>query len=285
MAVEAARCGIWEWDLEADQMYMSDVTGAILGWGGGGVVFGDEVMQRVAEEHRDRVRQALTTASEYGGFDVSFRALSVEDGRSTWVDARGQAFGKTARGFTRIIGVALDVTEERSAQARAQAAETRLRDAIESTSEAFVLWDREGRLIMWNRNYRDYFSLSGQVLEPGAHYKNVSHLAKSAIRQEIPPRTAARVFVKPSSMMVAGCRFPSAGRLRAVFVMTAADITTIKMQEEARRINEEQLQRAVASLEQSQIQLSELARKYEGEKVKAEAANRAKSEFLANMSA
>ncbi len=29
------------------------------------------------------------------------------------------------------------------AQARAQAAENRLRDAIESVSEAFVLWDRQ----------------------------------------------------------------------------------------------------------------------------------------------
>ena len=34
LAVEAA-CGIWEWDLTTDQMFMSDVTGAISGWGGG----------------------------------------------------------------------------------------------------------------------------------------------------------------------------------------------------------------------------------------------------------
>jgi len=67
-------------------------------------------------------------------------------------------------------------------------------------------------------------------------------------------------------------------------VMTAADITAIKTQEEARRKNEEALQRAVDGLEQSQEQLSELARKYEAEKVRAEAANKAKSEFLANMS-
>ncbi|HPA40252.1 MAG TPA: ATP-binding protein, partial [Phenylobacterium sp.] len=55
-------------------------------------------------------------------------------------------------------------------------------------------------------------------------------------------------------------------------------------QEEARRLNEEQLQKAVDSLERSQEQLSELARKYEAEKVRAESANTAKSEFLANMS-
>ena len=67
-------------------------------------------------------------------------------------------------------------------------------------------------------------------------------------------------------------------------VVTAADITALKAQEEARRVNEEELRRAVVNLERSQEQLSELARKYENEKVRAEGANQAKSEFLANMS-
>jgi two-component system cell cycle sensor histidine kinase PleC len=66
--------------------------------------------------------------------------------------------------------------------------------------------------------------------------------------------------------------------------MTAADITAVKHQEEARRKNEEALQAAVHGLEQSQEQLAELARKYEAEKIRAEGANKAKSEFLANMS-
>jgi two-component system cell cycle sensor histidine kinase PleC len=67
-------------------------------------------------------------------------------------------------------------------------------------------------------------------------------------------------------------------------VMTAADITAIKRQDEARRLNEVQLQDAVDNLERSQAQLAELARKYEAEKIRAEGANKAKSEFLANMS-
>jgi two-component system cell cycle sensor histidine kinase PleC len=67
-------------------------------------------------------------------------------------------------------------------------------------------------------------------------------------------------------------------------VMTAADITAIKLQDEARRLNEEQLSEAVASLQSSEAQLAELARKYEAEKIRAEGANKAKSEFLANMS-
>jgi two-component system cell cycle sensor histidine kinase PleC len=167
LAVEAARCGIWEWDLVADRMFMSDVTGAIFGWGGGGHVDGAQVLERVAAEHRDRVRQALAAATAYGAFDVSFRVPSAEGGRPIWIDARGQGFDpRPEGGYARIIGVALDVTEERIAQARAQAAEVRLRDAIESVSEGFVLWDRNGRLLLSNQNYRDMFALDARSRQP-----------------------------------------------------------------------------------------------------------------------
>jgi two-component system cell cycle sensor histidine kinase PleC len=285
LAVEAARCGIWEWDLATDQMYMSDVTGAIFGWGGGGVVPGQQVLERVSPDHRDRVRQALATAAAYGGFDVSFRVPSAAGGRPIWIDARGQAFGDgPSQGYTRIIGVALDVTEERMAQARAQAAEIRLRDAIESVSEAFVLWDRAGRLLMCNRNYRSVFSLEPRLLKPGASRDQVNRFAQLAIKHETPSPDGRKGVREAELNDGRWIQISERRTAEGGLVMTAADITAIKTQEEARRLNEEQLQKAVASLERSQEQLSELARKYESEKVRAEGANRAKSEFLANMS-
>jgi two-component system cell cycle sensor histidine kinase PleC len=64
------------------------------------------------------------------------------------------------------VGVALDVSDERTAQARVQAAEGRLRDAIENVSDAFVLWDSRGRLLMSNRTFRDFFALDAELLKP-----------------------------------------------------------------------------------------------------------------------
>ncbi|MET3664730.1 ATP-binding protein [Caulobacter sp. 1776] len=286
LAVEAARCGIWEWDLNGDQVFLSDVTGAMFGWGGGGVVAGQDLLERISIDHRERVRQALANAAMYGAFDVSFRVPAAEQGgRSLWIDARGQGFGKPGTdGYVRIIGVALDVTEERIAQARAQAAENRLRDAIESVSEAFVLWDRQGRLLMCNRNYRSVFSLEPKLLKPGAARAEVNRFAALAIKQEIPAPDGAKGVREAELMDGRWIQISERRTAEGGLVMTAADITAIKTQEEARRLNEEQLQNAIAGLERSQEQLAELARKYETEKVKAESANKAKSEFLANMS-
>ncbi|MDE2488627.1 MAG: PAS domain-containing protein [Alphaproteobacteria bacterium] len=284
MAVEAARCGIWEWDLATDRIFMSDVTAALFGWRGG-TVDGQQVLDRVSPGHRDGLRDALATAAIYGGFDVSFRVPSLAGGRPVWIDARGQGFGDSPDGgYARIIGVALDVTEERLAQARAQSAESRLRDAIESVPESFVLWDRQGRLLMWNRNFRDFFQMDPQVLKAGAAREHVEAAAHRAIRQERPAagkQDGVREVELTGGRWVQISERPTA---EGGLVVTASDITALKTQEEALKRNEQELRRAVANLERSQEQLSELARKYEAEKVRAEEANRAKSEFLANMS-
>ena len=284
LAVEAARCGIWEWDLDADEVFMSDVTGAILGWGGGGLAPGADVLGRIGAEHRDRVRQTLAAARTYGAFDVSFRVPDAA-GRSTWIDARGQAFGDAgASGFTRIIGVMLDVTEERSAQARAQAAETRLRDAIDSVSEAFVLWDRAGRLLMCNKSYRAFFNLEPRILKPGAARGEVNRFVRLAVKQTHKNADGLPGLFEAEMNDGRWLQISERRTADGGMVMTAADITAIKLQDEARRLNEEALREVVENLEYSQRQLADVARKYETEKVRAEGANKAKSEFLANMS-
>ncbi|WP_337188902.1 ATP-binding protein [Phenylobacterium sp.] len=283
-AVEAARCGIWEWDLADDRIFMSEVTASLFGWRSGHVD-GQQVLDRVAPGHRDDMRDALSTAAIYGDFDVSFRVPPLAGARPVWIDFRGRGFGESPDGgFARIVGVALDVTEERLAQARAQSAESRLRDAIESTSEAFVLWDRNGRLVMCNTNFRSYFQLAPERLKAGVGREQVERAARLSIRQESPApggRRGVREAQLSDGRWVQVSERPTA---EGGLVVTAADITVLKTQEEARRIKEEELRRAVINLEQSQEQLSELARKYEAEKIRAEQASQAKSDFLANMS-
>jgi len=284
MAVEAARCGIWEWRLRDQQVLLSDMTGVMMGWGGGGLVSTDEFIARIAPEHQATVRSALQGALTFGALDVTF-CVPRPNGGFAWLDARGQAFGEPdIQGYATLIGVALDVTDERVAEQRVAAAERRLHDAIDSVSDAFVLWDRRGRLLMCNGAFRSFFMLDPQVVQPGAKRSAVNPLVELAIHRQAGPSSSALGAREVETVDGRWLQISERRTAEGGLVMTAADVTAIKRQEEARRLNEEELQQAVARLKESQYKLTELAQKYQEEKTRAEGANTAKSEFLANMS-
>ncbi len=284
LAVEAARCGIWDWDLDQGLIYMSDVTGVMLGWGGGGVATTAEVIDRVAPEHREILLKALDTARQKGALDVSFRVPNAS-GQSLWVDARGQAVGeRSGQGFTRVSGVALDVSEERIAQSRAQRAEARLLDAINSVSDAFVLWDRRHRLLMWNKTFGTTFNIDDRFLRVGTPRELIDQVMQIAVRRMQPAHDSREGVMEAELNSGRWIQISESRTLEGGRVVTGTDITAVKLQEELSRKNEEQLQTLVEKLEQSRQQQTVLARKYEIAKIRAEAANHAKSEFLANMS-
>ncbi|RZJ29588.1 MAG: PAS domain-containing sensor histidine kinase, partial [Brevundimonas sp.] len=170
------------------------------------------------------------------------------------------------------------------AKSQAQAAESRLRDGIESVSDAFVLFDKTGRLILSNQAFQDAFAFEDGVVRKGAYKQDLNRIAALAIKSEQPAaggRAGAReVELVDGRWLQLVERFTSDGGS----VVSAADITAIKQKEAERQRAVERLHVTIAELEDREEKLSLLARKYEVAMTRAEAANQAKSEFLANMS-
>ncbi|NJC40166.1 two-component system cell cycle sensor histidine kinase PleC [Brevundimonas alba] len=283
-AVEAARCGVWDWDLESGQILLSDYMADLMGLERTGAVSAEVMMERIHPRYRGAVEHALRQAETFGAFEVSFPVPDAQ-GRARWIDARGQARGERGEdGFTSILGIALDTTEARRAKAHAQAAESRLRDGIESVSDAFVLFDRQGRLILSNQAFHDAFAFEPGVVRKGALKTDLNRIAALAIKSDQPApggRAGAReVELYDGRWLQLVERFTSDGGS----VVTAADITAIKQKEAERQRATERLHVTITELEDREEKLSLLARKYEVAMTRAEAANQAKSEFLANMS-
>ena len=284
MAVEAARCGVWEWDLDRDRVELSDQMAAMLGWTQGPTASGDDILGLLSKEHQQALVHALRQAAAYGQFEATFRIIHGE-GRSRWIEVRGQASRpRQSHGYDQLVGVAIDVTDERRSKARAMSAEGRLRDAIDSVSDAFVLFDRQDRLILCNYAFADTFGIEERALKAGARKDALMQIGSLAIKSQGPAqdgRAGVREFELHDGrwLQISERRTADGGS-----VMTAADITAVKRQEAMRARNEAELEKLVEQLEANQVELSELARKYEVAKIRAEAANQAKSEFLANMS-
>ena len=284
VAVEAARCGVWEWDLAKGEATLSDYMAALLEVETGTVLTTQAMVERVHPRYRQLMVQALDKAMADGVFEAAF-PVPLSNGGVRWIDARGQSRQpRRDGGYDSLMGVALDVTEARRTKAQAQAAESRLRDAIESVSDAFVLFDRRGRLILWNQGFQDAFAFPEGVVRPGAQKDELNRIAAEAIKAEHPSaggRAGVReVELKDGRWLQMAERFTGDGGT----VVICADITVIRRQEAERRRAADELRAMVAELEASQANLALLARKYEVAMTRAEAANQAKSEFLANMS-
>jgi two-component system cell cycle sensor histidine kinase PleC len=279
LAIEGARCGVWDWDVANDTVYMTDSLARMLGRRAAATLSGDEFLALVRHEDQDKLKLAIRGAPGSGEVDVEFRA----NGLPVWLHARGRPWtGADGRPSGRVVGVAIDVTEQKGAQARVAAAETRLRAALESMSESFALWDARRRLVLSNGKYRDFFHLDAKLVKPGAAYEMLDLAAQGAIKtmHEGVEEGASELELVDGRWIHLSERRTADGGL----VSIGTDITPLKRQEGQLVENEKRLRQMVADLRKSQERIADLARKYEQEKIRAEDANRSKSEFLANMS-
>jgi two-component system cell cycle sensor histidine kinase PleC len=173
-------------------------------------------------------------------------------------------------------------------------ANARLRDAVETISEAFVLWDAQNRLVMCNSKYQQFHGLPDGAIRPGTPYEDVIAAASDpVIRKRISVDGNDEGACTYEAQLEDG-RWLHINERRTRdggYVSVGTDITVLKESQQRLADGEQQLRASVAELrlsrrelEQQKQQLVDLAEKYALEKNRAEAANRAKSEFLANIS-
>ena len=120
LAADSANLGMWEWDLEKDEIWVSPTRRAQLGFPASAKITFEELISRWHEGDRDKVRQAVNDAIREGkDYQAEFRVVRM-DGSMQWVCARGRvqvdAHGKPRR----LTGVSLDVTARKEAEILAQ---------------------------------------------------------------------------------------------------------------------------------------------------------------------
>ena len=295
MALARGRSGLWDWDLARGRLFWSRSMFELLGLPPRDALmsFG-EVAKLIHPEDGDlmTVVESLFAAGETT-VDRMFR-MQHTDGRWVWLRARAELVdGGGAE--PHLIGIAVDVTEQMRLVERSKTADIRLRDAIETISEAFVLWDSENRLVMCNSKYQQLHGIPDAALSPGAAYDDViaagrKPLVRSQAATEIRPGDGGRSF----ELQLEDGRWLQINERRTKdggFVSVGTNITQLKRHENRLVEGERQLMATIADLRQSRQKLElqaqqmvELAEKYAEEKDRAEAANHTKSEFLANIS-
>ncbi|HVZ54252.1 MAG TPA: ATP-binding protein [Pseudolabrys sp.] len=288
-ALNRGRCGLWDWDLARGRIFWSQsmfdilglpTTGDLLSFGDvSALVHPDDVeLYELATEIAD----ARVTA-----IDHDFR-MRHADGHWVWLRARCELVRQPNEPGLHLIGIAVDITEQKNLVEKTAAADMRLRDAIETITEAFVLWDADNRLVLCNSNFQELHNLPDNAIVPGTSYEQVVAAgSQPVVRNKIATGGASLPGARTFEAQLDDGRWLHISERRTKdggYVSVGTDITALKTHEEKLIDSEKRLIASIGDLRASQQRSAELAEKYAAEKTRAEEANQAKSKFLANMS-
>ncbi|HEX3231353.1 MAG TPA: ATP-binding protein, partial [Pyrinomonadaceae bacterium] len=119
LAADSADLGLWEWDLNKDEIWVSPTRRAQLGFPVSGKITFEDLISRWHPDDRDRVRQALRDAIENGkDYDAEFRRV-LADGSVRWVATRGRVQVNKQGNPIRLLGVSIDITARKQAELEA----------------------------------------------------------------------------------------------------------------------------------------------------------------------
>jgi PAS domain S-box-containing protein len=133
----------------------------------------------IHSEDRPRVAELVSRRGNQAEPPTEFRIIRP-DGTLRWVyreaDIWHNADGTPAMRLTTYK----DITAQREADMRHRELEALLRDAIESISEGFVIYDAEDRLVLCNEAYRKLYPEAAELMVPGSRFEDI---LRSALKE------------------------------------------------------------------------------------------------------
>jgi PAS domain S-box-containing protein len=120
LTVDSAGVGLWEWDLNKNEIWVTPNRRAQLGLPASGKITFEHLISRWHPDDREQVRLTLKEAVENGrDYDVEFRIV-LADGSVRWIESRGYVQVNKDGKPRRLLGISMDVTARREARSEAQ---------------------------------------------------------------------------------------------------------------------------------------------------------------------
>jgi len=164
-----------------------------------------------------------------------------------------------------IIGVRLDITELKKHEKEHEAAQARLKDAIETMPASFVLYDREERILLRNDQAEKFFPEVADLLVPGAKIEDLTRtryrrLHRHASEAEIERAVQKRLQQFRNPGVIPPDQLPDGRWTQAIERRTAdggtvcvrIDITELKKRERELEAVSETLRKSQEHLAQAQ---------------------------------
>ena len=151
LAIEASELGLWDWDLQSDEVHHSRLK-EIFGLEPHEVqVMLRDLKPRLHPDDQPMLRHALVEhmKGRSDGYQVEYR-IKHADGHWVWIEDRGRAVERDAQGHVlRMLGTRRDISARKEQEQQQQLAAT----VFEAASEGIVILDPDYRLLSVNQAF------------------------------------------------------------------------------------------------------------------------------------
>ena len=120
LAAEAANLSVWDWDVERDEVRITEPGRMLRGFAPGDRIGLAQFLSTVHPDDRDRVGRSVAESLENGGaFEREYRIV-LADGQVRWVMARGRVEQDESGEPVRLLGISLDVNGQKRSELEAE---------------------------------------------------------------------------------------------------------------------------------------------------------------------
>jgi diguanylate cyclase (GGDEF)-like protein/PAS domain S-box-containing protein len=166
VALEAARMGVWEWELPSGEVRWSERAAALFGLAlrqfDGSL---DTVMRMIHPDDRARVTAAVDDCIEgrVEDFFAEYRVVR-QDGKVRWLEARGRLYRNDSGEPARMAGLTTDITEQKLSELALAESEERYRSVISGLAEGVMLIAPDGQCLTANESAERILGLTRDEL-------------------------------------------------------------------------------------------------------------------------
>jgi PAS domain S-box-containing protein len=250
LAADAAGAGLWTLDYGTGVFWATTRARAIFGFAPDEVITMDRLRASVHPDDWAGVRDAIERSGRTGEpVSEEYRIAGPRDGEVRWIASRGRPMATSADVVDRLMGVSIDITDRRNAEAELRTSEARLEAGADLAGLGFYRVDFASGVALIDDRFRKICGIPpGREQDLGALEFWLEHLHPDDRRQVLEMREdlhAARIerlaieyrFLNPACGVVwihhlaAIARRDAAGR-PAVSFGVLRDVTGRKRQED-----------------------------------------------------
>ena len=159
LAQEVGGVGLWDWDLETNEVFWSPMVYRNLALDPGAPAHYGSILSSAHPDDHPRLRQALDEIRSGRIEDLEFRVVGP-DGHLRWVLSRGDALRGDDGRPLRALGVNIDITDRRRAFELVQESEARFRALADSAPILMWVSRPGGKREFVNKTYVDFLGAS-----------------------------------------------------------------------------------------------------------------------------